>query len=292
MKNAQAISLRPANTVAPYLIMMKPKLTLLSVLTALAGAYLASQGSLKYILIVHTFIGTALIGGCAGVLNHFIERQYDALMKRTEHRPIPSGLVQPAEALYFGIILGIAGLSYLALFTNWIAVSLSVLTLAIYLAIYTPLKRKSPFATVVGGIPGAMPPLIGWSIVRGSISLEASSLFFILFFWQIPHFLSLAWMYRHDYARSGFNLLSVIDPTFTATGRQILVYSIALLPASLMPTMVGIAGMQYFFGALACSTGFLLIALHLFTVRTNIAARNLFLASPFFLVALFLLMML
>jgi len=271
---------------------MKPKLTLLSVLTALAGSYLASQESSQYILIVHAFIGTALIGGCAGVLNQYIERQYDALMKRTEHRPIPSGHVRPAEALFFGVILGIAGISYLALLTNWTAVSLSVLTLAIYLAIYTPLKRRTPFATVVGGIPGAMPPLIGWSIVRGSISLEAFSLFFILFFWQIPHFLSLAWMYRNDYARSGYKLLSVIDPTFTVTSRQILIYSIALLPASLMPTMVGIAGMQYFFGALACSTGFLLTALHLFAVRTNIAARKLFQSSPFFLLALFFLMML
>jgi len=135
-------------------------------------------------------------------------------------------------------VLSVAGLSYLAVFTNLVAVSLSVLTLVSYLAIYTPLKRKTPFATVVGGIPGALPPLIGWAIVRGSVSMEAWSLFFILFFWQMPHFLSLAWMYRNDYARAGYKLLTLLDPTYAVTSRQILVYSIALIPASLMPMVV------------------------------------------------------
>jgi len=273
-------------------MLMKPELTLLSVLTAVGSAYLALNGSLHYYLLTHAFIGTTLVGGAAGVLNQYMERRYDALMKRTEHRPIPSGRIQPIEALFFGIFLGIAGLSYLALFTNWVATSLAVLTLVSYLAIYTPLKRKTPFATVVGGIPGALPPLIGWAVVRGSVSMEAWSLFFILFFWQMPHFLSLAWMYRNDYARAGYKLLTVLDPSCAITSRQILVYTIALIPASFMPMLVGLTGMFYFIGALPLSIGFLAIAFRLYFVRTNFAARKLFYASLLFLPALFFLMLL
>jgi protoheme IX farnesyltransferase len=292
MKFANSISVRRSNAITDYAMLMKPELTLLSVLTAVSSAYLALNGSLHYYLLVHTFIGTTLVGSAAGVLNQYMERRYDALMKRTEHRPLPSGRVQPAEALFFGIVLGVAGICYLALFTNWAATSLAVLTLVSYLAIYTPLKRKTPFATVVGGIPGALPPLIGWAVVRGSVSMEAWSLFFILFFWQMPHFLSLAWMYRNDYARAGYKLLTVLDPSYAITSRQILVYSIALIPASLMPMLVGITGMLYFIGALMLSIGFLVIAIRLYFVRTNFAARKLFYASLLFLPALFFLMML
>jgi protoheme IX farnesyltransferase len=271
-------------------MLMKPELTLLSMLTAVGSAYLALNGSLHYYFLVHTFIGTTLVGSAAGVLNQYIERRYDALMKRTERRPLPSGRVQPIEALVFGIVLSVSGISYLTLFTNWAATSLAVLTLVSYLTIYTPLKRKTPFATVVGGIPGALPPLIGWAVVRGSVSMEAWSLFFILFFWQMPHFLSLAWMYRNDYAHAGYKLLTVLDPSCAVTSRQILVYSIALVPASLMPMLVGITGMFYFIGALMFSIGFLAIAIRLYFVRTNFAARKLFYASLLFLPALFFLM--
>jgi protoheme IX farnesyltransferase len=271
---------------------MKPELTLLSVSTAVGSAYIALHGSMHYSLLVHTFIGTILVGGAAGVLNQYIERRYDAMMKRTEHRPLPAGRIQPGEALFFGIALGFAGLSYLAILTNWIAVSLSMLTLVSYLAIYTPLKRKTPFATVIGGIPGALPPLIGWAVVQGRVSMEAWSLFFILFFWQMPHFLSLAWMYRNDYARANYKLLTVMDTTGAVTSRQILVYSIALIPASLMPLLVGLTGEYYFFSALIFSVGFLIAALHFYRVRTNFAARKLFFASLILLPALFLMMML
>jgi protoheme IX farnesyltransferase len=292
MKFANSISVRRSSSITDYAMLMKPELTLLSVLTAVGSAYLALNGSLHYYFLVHTFIGTTLVGSAAGVLNQYIERRYDALMKRTEHRPLPAGRIQPSEALFFGIILGVAGLSYLAIFTNWAAASLAVLTLVSYLAIYTPLKRKTPFATVVGGIPGALPPLIGWAVVRGSVSMEAWSLFFILFFWQMPHFLSLAWMYRNDYARAGYKLLTVLDPGCAVTSRQILVYSIALIPASLLPMLVGITGMFYFIGALMLSIGFLAIAIRLYFIRTNFIARKLFYASLLFLPALFFLMML
>ena len=272
-------------------MLMKPELTLLSVSTAVGSAFIALHGSRQYILLVHTLIGTILIGGAAGVLNQYIERRYDAMMKRTEQRPLPAGRIQPAEALIFGIVLGIAGLSYLAILTNWAAVTLSMLTLVSYLVIYTPLKRKTPFATIVGGIPGALPPLIGWTVVRGNVSMEAWALFFILFFWQMPHFLSLAWMFRNDYARASYRLLTVLDTTGIITGRQILVYSIALIPASLMPMVVGLAGMFYFFSMLILSFGFLVVAINFYRVRTNAAARKLFYSSLLFLPALFFLIM-
>ena len=169
MKVLNSPALRHTNTISDYILLMKPELTLLSVLTAVGSAYIALHGSMHYFLLVHTFIGTILVGGAAGVLNQYIERRYDAMMKRTEHRPLPAGRIPAAAALLFGIVLGFAGLSYLALFTNWIAVSLSVLTLMSYLALYTPLKRKTPFATLIGGIPGALPPLIGWAVDRSEL---------------------------------------------------------------------------------------------------------------------------
>ena len=271
---------------------MKPELTLLSVSTAVGSAYIALHGSMHYTLLVHTLIGTLLVGGAAGVLNQYIERQYDAMMKRTEHRPLPAGRIQPADALFFGVILCISGLSYLALFTNWIAVSLSVLTLVSYLAIYTPLKRLTPFATVVGGIPGALPPLIGWAVVQGRVSMEAWSLFFVLFFWQRPHFLSLSWMHRKDYARAGYKILVVLDQTGEITSRQILVYCCALVPASLMPTLVGFTGYVYFIGALILSISFLTIGIAFFHNKSPNAARRIFYFSLLFLLLLFILLVL
>jgi len=285
-----SITLRRTNSISDYIMLMKPELTLLSVLTAVGSAYIALHGSIHYSLLVHTLIGTLLVGGAAGVLNQYIERRYDAMMKRTEHRPLPAGRIQPQEALLFGIVLGIAGVSYLAILTNWVAVVLSILTLVSYLAIYTPLKRKTPFATVVGGIPGALPPLIGWAVVRGGVSMEAWSLFFILFFWQMPHFLSLAWMYRKDYARAGYKLLVVLDQTGDVTSRQILVYCCALVPASLMPTLIGFAGYVYFGGALILSLSFLTTGIIFFREQSPVTARRTFYFSLLFLSLLFILL--
>jgi protoheme IX farnesyltransferase len=292
MNILNSLALRHTNRISDYLMMMKPELTLLSVSTAVGSAYIALQGSMHYFLQVHTLIGTILIGGAAGVLNQYLERQYDAMMKRTEQRPLPAGRIQPAEALFFGIVLGVAGLSYLAIFTNWVAVSLSVITLVSYLVIYTPLKRKIPFATVVGGIPGALPPLIGCAVVRGSVSMEAWSLFFILFFWQMPHFLSLAWMYRKDYARGGYKLLVVLDQSGDVTSRQILIYCCALVPASLMPTLIGFTGYTYFTGALILSISFLITGIVFFRKQSPIAARRIFYSSLIFLSSLYILLIL
>jgi heme o synthase len=291
MKYLSSMALRHTSRLSDYIMLMKPELTLLSVSTAVGSAYIALHGSMQYVFLIHTFIGTLLVGSAAGVLNQYLERQYDAMMKRTDQRPLPAGRVQPAEALFLGTVLALSGLSYFAFLTNWIAVSLSALTLVSYLAIYTPLKRKTPFATIVGGIPGALPPLIGWAVVRSSVSMEAWSLFFILFFWQMPHFLALAWMYRNDYARAGYRLLTVLDTTGSATSRQILIYTIALIPASLMPMIVGLTGTVYFFCMLILSMGFFAVAMNFYRVRTNVAARRLFFTSLIFLPTLFFLIM-
>jgi protoheme IX farnesyltransferase len=181
------------------------------------------------------------------------------------------------------MLLSIAGIMELAVYTHVLAAFLAVTTLTLYLVVYTPLKRVTPFATVVGGIPGAIPPLIGWAAVSGALPMGAWSLFCILFFWQMPHFLSLGWMYRKDYARANYKLLTVLDPSGAASSRQILVYCIALIPAAFMPTIVGVLGMIYFFGALTLSLGFLWLAVQLFRVRTNPNARRLFFASLIYL---------
>ncbi|MEK6755972.1 MAG: heme o synthase, partial [Bacteroidota bacterium] len=266
-----------------YLALAKPELTLLSVVTALGGAYLASGNPVPFWLIIHTFIGTILVGAGAGSLNQYAEREHDAMMRRTENRPLPSGRLEPREALMFGSVAALGGVLYLSAFTNTVAGFLAVVTLVTYLFLYTPLKRITPFATVIGGIPGALPPMIGWSAVAGGLTMGAWALFFILFFWQMPHFLSLAWMYRKDYARAGYRLLTVDDPTGLVASRQILIHSAALLPAALMPTMVGVLGVTYFVGAFLLSSGFLLLAIRLYQNRTNGNARRLFFASLVYL---------
>jgi heme o synthase len=292
MKQSDSIAISPSATIMDYVKLMKPELTLLSVITAVGSTYLAMRGTLQYQFLIRTLIGTTLVGSAAGVLNQYIERQYDALMKRTERRPLPAGDIPPPIALIFGLTLGGSGLLYLFVATNIVAGMLAIVTLLLYLFIYTPLKRQTPFATVVGGIPGAIPPLIGWAVVRGSLSMEAWSLFFILFFWQMPHFLSLAWMYRKDYARAGYKLLVVLDTTGGITSRQILVYCCALVPASLMPTFIGITGYIYFTGALMLSISFLIAGIIFFREQSPSAARRIFYFSLLFLSLLFILLML
>lgn len=269
----------------------KPELTMLSVMTAVGGAFLASTDGLPVTALMHTLVGTAMAGGAAGTLNQLFEREHDAQMKRTENRPLPAGRVQPHSALIFGLLLAAGAIVYLWLTANATAALLALITIVSYLFIYTPLKRRTPFATVVGGIPGALPPLIGWAVVRNGVSLDAWSLFFILFFWQMPHFLALGWLYRKDYARAGYRLLTVLDLSGEVTCRQILIYAAALVPASLMPTLVGLSGYLYFVAAFILSAAFLRSAVHLWYTRTNAQARKLFLASLVYLPALFGVMM-
>ena len=292
MKPTGSIAITKPAVLAEYIKLLKPELTLLSVLTAIGSTYLAMRGAFQYQFLIRTLIGTTLVGGAAGALNQYFERHYDAQMKRTEHRPLPAGLIASPKALLVGLVLAVTGIGYLFIAANTAAGTLAVLTLVSYLWIYTPLKRRTPFATVIGGIPGAIPPLIGWTVVRGTISMEAWSLFFILFFWQMPHFLSLGWMYRKDYARAGYKLLMVVDSTGDITSRQILVYCCALVPASLMPALIGVTGYVYFAGVLLLSLSFLLTGILFYREHSARAARAIFYFSLLYLSILFMLLML
>jgi len=283
-----------------YLELMKPELTGLSVLTTLCGFYLASEGSLDAWLFAVVAVGSTLVGGGAGALNQYLERDYDARMKRTERRPIPSGRVTPTGALIYGVFVSALGLVLLTAFVNLLTGLLAALTIATYLFLYTPLKRYTTLNTLVGGVPGALPPVMGWVAVRNEITVEAVALFAILFFWQIPHFLSLAWMYRKDYARGGYKMLTVLDDDGSRTSVQLVACCGALIPASISLTLVGATGLLYSAGALFLGCGFLALGL-LFAkfsgrtdgeaiIKRNYYSRQTFFASLAYLPALLLLM--
>jgi protoheme IX farnesyltransferase len=276
--------------VLDYLTLTKPELTMLSVVTALAGCYLASAEGVPLVPMLHVLVGTILVGGGAGALNQFLEREFDGQMRRTENRPIPAGRIHPMEGLLFGILLAAGGVLYLTATTNMLTGFLAALTLTSYLFLYTPLKRITPAATLVGGIPGALPPVMGWTAVSNEISLAAVALFAILFCWQMPHFLSLAWMYKKDYMRAGYKVLAATDAGGLRTSQQILLYCAALIPASLSLAIIGTAGSLYGISAVVLGIVFLVYGLHLYHARTNNAARRVFFASLIYLPVLLLFM--
>jgi heme o synthase len=275
-----------------YITLTKPELTFLSVLTALAGYYLGSGGVFLGAGLFHTLLGTAMVGGGSGALNQYIERRFDAQMKRTENRPLPSGRITPLEALLFGLFLALGGTAYLVLTVNVLTGLLAAITCVTYISLYTPLKRLTPMATLIGGIPGALPPVMGWTAATNEISSPALILFGILYFWQMPHFLSLAWMYRKDYARAGYRLLAVVDASGTQTGAQALFHTCVLIPVSLLLVSGAGAGLFYGVSAIVLGGGFLGFALILKRRRTSVAARRLFFASLAYLPALMLAMVL
>ncbi|MCZ6777190.1 MAG: heme o synthase [Ignavibacteria bacterium] len=271
---------------ADFFALTKPELTFLSVITALGGLYLGAGGTFPAVLMLHTLFGTALVGAGAGALNQYIEREYDANMRRTENRPLPAGRMAPWEVLLFGSSIAILGVLQLTLFANVLTGSLAVVTLVTYLFLYTPLKRITWVSTIVGGIPGALPPVIGWTAIRNEISIEAGVLFAILFFWQMPHFFSLAWMYRKDYERAGFPMLAVLDRNGLRTSRQILIYCTALIAVSVLLSFYANLGMVYIIGSLSVGIAFLIFGLQLWVSRSNASARRLFYASLIYLPAL------
>jgi len=238
---------------------------------------------MDYLLMLHTLFGTALLAGGAAALNQLIEREHDARMRRTEDRPLPSGRVSPDAALLFGGLCASAGLIYLALGVNLLTALLGTVTLCSYLLVYTPLKRVTTLNTAIGAIPGALPPLMGWTAATGHISLGGWTLFVILFFWQLPHFLAIAWIYREDYARAGFAMLPVVDPEGSRTGRQAVSHTLGLLPVSLAPFLLRITGPVYFFGALALGIVFLWHAIQFSRYLTMERARRLFYMSIIYL---------
>lgn len=271
---------------ADYVTLTKPELTLLSVLTALGGYFLGAEGHMSLGTIVHILVGTMLVGGGAGALNQYIERDYDALMRRTEQRPLPSGRLAPSEVLLFGTLLSLVGVVELSSFVNLLAGMLAIVTLVSYLFLYTPLKRVTWFSTVVGGVPGALPPMIGWAAARNAIGIEAWILFGILFFWQMPHFFSLAWMYRRDYERAGFPMLTVLDRDGNRASLQILLYCIGLIPISLLLSIYAGLGLVYAVGAVIVGGTYLYYGILLRTTKSNADARKMFFVSLLYLPAL------
>jgi heme o synthase len=256
-----------------YVTLTKPDVTFLVVITTVAGFYLGSRGPLDWPLLLHTLGGTLLVAGGTAALNQYIEREMDSLMRRTAARPLPSGLLQPREVLIFGVITIVVGALWLLLAVNWLAALVAVSTSVLYLGLYTPLKTRTTLSTAVGAIPGALPPLIGWAAARGSLSLGGWVLFAILFFWQFPHFMAIAWIYREDYARAGIQMLPVVDKKGDATFRQIIMTSAILVWVSALPSVVGMAGIGYFFGALVLGMILLQVGLWANRSRTNLRAK-------------------
>ncbi len=283
-------SLTLRERVAAYTELTKPRITFLIVLTAAAGFALATRGRMDYLRMASAMIGIGLLSSGIATLNQYMERDLDALMRRTADRPLPSGKLLPWEALVFGAGLTVLAELYLAVLVNPLTALLGLSVIAGYLFGYTPLKTKTSLSTLVGAFPGAVPPLIGWTAARGELSLEAWVLFAILFLWQFPHFLAIAWMYREDYARAGILMLPVVEPDGRITGQQIVIYTLMLLPVSLLPTVLGISGRVYFFGAIILGLLFLYSSVRAAFSQSRQEARRLLLASVIYLPLLFILM--
>lgn len=297
-----AIELNPAvvqlerlsarDRVAAYLELTKPRITFLIVLTAAAGFSLASPGHVDYRAMLTAMVGIALLSSGIATLNQYMEKDLDALMRRTANRPLPTGKLLPWEALAFGAGLTVLAEVYLMVLVNPLSAVLGLTVIAGYLFGYTPLKTRTSLSTFVGAFPGAVPPLIGWASARGTIGVEAWVLFAILFLWQFPHFLAIAWMYREDYTRAGILMLPVVEPDGRVTGQQIVLYTVMLLPVSLLPTLLGTAGKIYFVGAIVLGLLFLYFSLRAAFSKSRLAARQLLLASVIYLPLLFILMVL
>ncbi len=272
-----------------YYELTKPRMNFLVLVTAMVGFYMASRpglvpgGGLDWVLLLHALIGTALTAGSSGVINQFIERGYDALMPRTANRPLAAGRLSLLEAAVFGGVLGVAGIAWLYWWVNPLTALLGAITYMTYILVYTPMKRWSTLCTVVGAIPGALPPVMGFAAASNQVSLEAMVVFAILFFWQMPHFLAIAILYRDDYRAGGFQMLPCVEEGLQMTSRQIIVYSLALLTVSLLPTALRMTGAAYFAAAVVLGIAFLSFGVACATTRTRSDARKLFFASILYL---------
>jgi heme o synthase len=261
------------NRAGAYVALTKPDVSFLVLMTTGAGFYMGVRGPVDWLKLVHTVFGTMLIAAGTAALNHYIERESDRRMRRTASRPLPSGLLQPAEALWFGVALAIAGAVDLWLVGGWMTSLLGVVTCLSYLLAYTPLKKRTVWATFVGAFPGAIPPMIGWAAASGRLDKGAWLLFLILFFWQFPHFHAISWMYREDYARAGIQMLPVVDRDGTRTFRQIIITAGMLVGVSVLPAVLGLTGVLYFFGALVLSTALVQVCLWAAAEKTNVRAK-------------------
>ena len=275
---------------ADYLELTKPRVTTMVLVTATVGFYLGSTGPMDVKLLLETLLGIALTAGGSAALNQYLEREPDGLMRRTGNRPLPAGRLRPVRALWFGIAISLLGLLYLAVRVNLLSCLLALAVWGSYLFVYTPLKQRTSLCTLIGAFPGAGPPIIGWAASAHGLDLRAWTLFFILFLWQFPHFLAIAWMYRDDYQKAGFRMLPQEDQHGFITGQQILIYTIALVPVSLLPSLFGMAGLPYLFGAIALGLLFLYFGLKVARSRTTADARKLLRASVLYLPLLLALM--
>jgi protoheme IX farnesyltransferase len=273
--------------VADFVMLTKPRLNLLVLITTLAGLYLAAPDGVPFALLAHTLVGTALVAGGAAALNQVWERRTDAMMRRTAVRPLPGGRLRVPEGNAFGLLLSFVGLAELAVAVNVVSAAVAAATLISYVLVYTPMKTRTSLATLVGAVPGALPPVIGWSAVTADITLPAFVLFGIVFFWQMPHFLAIAWMYRHEYAAAGIPLLPVLEPDGRRTGQQALLYAAALWPVSLLPVATGLGGVAYAIVATSLGVGFIWLAASFARHRSTYTARGLFLFSITYLPLLF-----
>jgi len=281
----------PPHRAADFLTLTKPRITTLVTLTTLAGYWVGRTGPIDPLRLAHTLLGTALVAAAAGTLNQAMEHRADAVMRRTAARPVAAGRLSPAGAAVFGWALLAAGAVWLWVSVNALASLLAVATAASYLLAYTPLKRVTPLSTVIGAVPGAIPPMIGWAAVRGTLDEGAWVLFLIVFCWQMPHFFALAAIYRQDYAAAGFRMLTVIDPSGASAGRQAALWALVLVPTSLMPWLIGLAGRPYAAVALALSLWFLGAALRFLARPDDLKrAQRLFRFSLVYLTAVMLML--
>jgi protoheme IX farnesyltransferase len=288
-----ALSLRWPQTsarVSDFVALTKPRLNLLVVATTAAGYHLGSE-RFDLARLAATVVGTALVAGGAAAFNEILERDTDALMGRTKTRPLPGGRMRVASATWFALALALGGLALLSAGANWLAAGVAAVTLLSYVLVYTPLKSRTPLSTLVGGIPGGLPPMIGWAAATGTLSVGAWVLFAIVFLWQMPHFLAIAWLCRDEYARAGLPLLPVVGPDGRSTAHLVVLYAAALVPISLAPTLVGLAGRVYFGGVLILGLAFLAIGVQFARHRTNDTARRLFVGSIAYLPTLWMLML-
>jgi protoheme IX farnesyltransferase len=286
---------RIPSTFASYVSLTKPRITVFVVMTAFVGFVAGTKGPLSSLalpLLLHTLLGTALVASGTSAFNQVREVDLDGLMRRTQDRPLPSGRISLRGAALFAGALSVVGLTELFLFTNVLTTALAAFTLVSYVGLYTPMKTRSHASTVVGAVPGALPPLGGYTAATGAIGLPGLALFAILFVWQLPHFFAIGWRHRADYARAGVRILPVIDPSGRRTARQTLLWTAVLLPISLLPSLVGTAGFAYAFGAFVLTLLFLRSSLRFARETTDGRARSLFFASIGWLPAILILLVL
>ena len=269
--------------ISAYIELTKPNINKLVLVTTTLGYYLGGRGFNSFSTLFFLLFGSASVCAGASTINHFLEREYDSKMQRTKNRPIPSGIIPAGDALTFGICLTLFGVFFLYVSTNILTAFLSLLTAFLYIMVYTPMKRTSWLNTTVGAIPGAIPPLGGWAAATGSLEFSAGILFLILFLWQHPHFYAIAWMFREDYKRGGFKMLPCLEEDGQRTFFQIMLFSIALIPVSLIPTFIGMSGFVYFFGMLFTGLGLVYVSYKVTQTKSNLDARKLLKATVIYL---------